>query len=121
MGNKVKQYAYAKGTDAVLDEDFSAAEVFGKVRAGKKAIFWRSGLRWCAVPEAYIQRIFRRREAVIRKGCCGGKSFFIERLVLLLCNGEEIEIHIGDDIPKDAEALLVQLKKLHPELQYGKV
>ena len=121
MAIKMKQYAYSKGTDAVLDGDFAAAEAFGKVKAGEKAIFWRSGLRWCAVPAAYIQRIFRRREGVIRKGCCGGKSFFIERLVMVLWNGEEIEVHIGDDIPKDAEALLSQLKKLHPALQYGKV
>lgn len=121
MGIHVKRYAYSKGTDAVLDADFAAAEAFGKVRAGQRAIFWKSGLRWCAVPKAYIQRIFRRREAVIRKGCCGGKSFFIERLVLILWNGEEIEAHIGDDMPKDAEALLTHLQKLHPELQYGKV
>ena len=121
MGIRVKQYAFSKGTDMVMDADFAAAETFGKVKAGQKAIFWRSGLRWCIMPAAYIQRIFRRREAVIRKGCCGGKSFFIERLVLILCNGVELEVHIGDDIPKDAEALLVQLQKLHPELQYGKV
>lgn len=121
MGIRVKQYAYSKGTDAVLDADFAVAEAFGKVKVGQKSIFWKSGLRWCTVPVAYIHRIFRRREAVIRKGCCGGKSFFIERLVLILWNGEELEVHIGDDIPKDAEALLKQLQRLYPELQYGKV
>ena len=121
MGIRVKQYAYSKGTDEMLDADFAAAEAFGKVRIGQKAIFWRSGLRWGAVPAAYIQRVFRRREAVIRKGCCGGKSFFIERLVMILLNGEELEVHIGDDIPKDAEALLAQLQRRHPGFQFGKV
>ena len=93
-----------------------------KIRPTKVvSIFWRSGLRWCAVPAAYIQRVFRRREAVIRKGCCGGKSFFIERLVMILLNGEELEVHVGDDIPKDAEALLAQLQRQHPGFQFGKV
>lgn len=121
MAMKVKQYAYSRDTDGALDADFSSAAVFGKVKVGQRAIFWRSGLRWCTVPVAHIQRIFRRREGVIRKGCCGGKSYFIERLVLILWNGEEVEMHIGDDIPKDAEALLTALQKRHPDLQYGKV
>lgn len=121
MAVNVKQYMYTKGADAALDGDFAAGKAFGKVRAGQSAIFWRSGLRWCTIPVEHIQRIFRRREAVIRRGCCGGKSFFIERLVLILRNGEKLELHIGDDIPKDAEALLAALKMQHPDLQYGKV
>ena len=40
MGIRVKQYAYSKGTDAVLDADFAVAEAFGKVKVGQKSIFW---------------------------------------------------------------------------------
>ena len=40
---------------------------------------------------------------------------------MILKNGEELVIHIGDDVPKDAEALYAALKELHPQIQYGKV
>lgn len=121
MAMNVKQYLYTKDTDLVLDADFAAAKVFGKIKAGQQAIFWKSGLRWCVLPVANVQRIFRRREGVIRKMCCGGKSFFIERLVLILQSGEELVVHIGDDVQKEAEALFARLQELHPHIQYGKV
>lgn len=121
MAVNLRQYAYSKGNDAGLDADFSQAKVFGKVKPGKQAIFWKSGLRWCALPVANIDRIFRQREGVIRKMCCGGKSFFIERLVLILRSGEKLVVHIGDDVPKEAEELLTALQEQHPNLQYGKV
>ena len=70
---------------------------------------------------AEVQRLYRQLEPVIRRLCCGGKSYYIERLVMILKNGEELVIHVGDDVPKEAEALLAALKELHPQLQYGKV
>ena len=121
MAVDVKQYMYSKGTDPVMDKELAAARSYGKVKPGQQHIFWKSGLRWYAVPVPEIQRIFRRLEPVIRKLCCGGKSYYIERLVMVLQNGEELVVHIGDDIPKDAEALLAALKAQHPDLQYGKV
>jgi len=121
MAVNVEQYAYSKGMDPALDAEFAAAKAYGKVKPGETMIFWKSGLRWCHLPVANIQRIFRQREGVIRKMCCGGKSFFIERLVLILHNGEKLVVHIGDDLSKDAEALLAHLKELHPHIQYGKV
>jgi len=121
MAVDVKQYMYSKGTDTLLDKDFAEAKAYGKVRPGQQTIFWKSGLRWYALPVTDIQRIYRRREPVIRKLCCGGKSYYIEYLVMVLKNGQELVVHIGDDIPKDAEALLAALKEQHPHLQYGKV
>lgn len=116
-----KQYAYAKGADAALDGDFAAAKAYGKVKPGTQAIFWRSGLRWCRLHISEIQRIYRRVEPVYGKLCCGGRSFFIERLVLVLHTGEELVLHIGDDATKEAEILLQTLKELHPNMEYGKV
>lgn len=121
MAVDVKQYIYSKGTDPALDADFGAAKAYGKVRPGQKAIFWKSGLRWYALPVADIQRIFRRLEPVIRKLCCGGKSYYIEWLVLVLQNGEELVVHVGDDIPKDVEALFAAMKEQYPSLQFGKI
>lgn len=121
MAVNLKQYAYSKGVDAVLDADYAAAKAYGKVKPGKQAVFWRSGLRWCSLPVSEIQRIYRRIQPVYGKLCCGGRSYFIEWLVLVLHNGEELAVRVGDDMRKEAEALLQTLQELHPNLQYGKV
>ena len=120
MAIDVKQYLYTKGVDAVLDADFDTAKDYAKVRPGRQAIFWKNGLRRYSIPVEEVQRVYRQLEPVIRRMCCGGKSYYIERLVMILKNGEELVIHIGDDVPKDAEALYEALKQLHPNLQYGK-
>ena len=121
MAIDVKQYLYTKGVDAVLDADFDMAQEFSKVRVGQQAIFWKNGLRRYAISVEEVQRVYRQLEPVIRRMCCGGKSYYIERLVMILKNGDELVIHIGDDVPKDAEALYAAMKQLHPDLQYGKV
>ncbi|MBQ6999716.1 MAG: hypothetical protein IJN67_01555 [Oscillospiraceae bacterium] len=114
-----KQYLYTKGT--ALDGEFSAAPAFGKIRPGKHHLFWKSGLRWYGIPLTDLQRIYRRVEPVFGKLCCGGRSFIIEWLVLVLHDGSELALHIGDDVQKQAEALLQHLKDVHPQIQYGKV
>ena len=116
-----KPYRYTKGENAALDADFTSASVYEKVRTGKDAIFWKSGLRWHHIPMPQIQRIYRRVEPVYGKLCCGGRSFIIEWLVLVLADGSELVLHIGDDVKSQAEALLDGLKQLHPQIQYGKV
>lgn len=121
MAIDVKQYLYTKGVDAALDADFDMAQAYGKVRPGQQAIFWKHGLRRYALPVAEVQRFYRQLEPVIRRMCCGGKSFYIERLVLGLKNGEELVIHIGDDIPKEAEALAAAMQKQYPQIHFGKV
>lgn len=121
MAGNVKQYAYSRGTDGALDAEFAAAKAYGSVKTGQTVIFWKSGLRWCVIPVQKLQRIFRRVEPVYGKLCCGGRSYLIERLVLVLDNGEELVLRIGDDVQKEAEALLAHLKQLHPHIQYGKV
>lgn len=116
-----KPYRYSKGVDPALDADFASAPEFEKVRTGKSAIFWKSGLRWHAIPMTDIRRIYRRVEPVYGRLCCGGRSFIIEWLVLVLSDGSELVLHIGDDVKKQAEALLEGVKHLHPQIQYGKV
>ena len=121
MANNLKEYIYSKGTDAALDADFSSATAYSRVKLGKDTIFWKAGLRWCRMPLTGVQRIFRRVEPVYGKLCCGGHSFIMERLVLVLTEGTELEIYIGDDVDPQAKALLQALQDAHPELQYGKV
>lgn len=120
MAVNLKEYVYTKGSDPTLDAQLAAATAYGKIRPGTTALFWKAGLRWYCIPFANVRRIFRRVEPVYGKLCCGSKSFFIERLVLILTDGTELELHIGDDVKKQAEALLLALKEAHPELQFGK-
>lgn len=116
-----KPYAYTKGNDPARDAEFAAAEVYSKVKPGEKSIFWKSGFRWYSMPYENVKRIFRRIEVVHGKLCCGGHTFVIEWLVLVLKDDTEVVIHIGDDVKVKAEALLEALKDAHPEIKYGKV
>ena len=120
MAVNKKAYIYKKGSSPALDEELAAGQDYGWVRPGKTAIFWRSGLHWCAVPLSDVQRIFRRVEPVYGKLCCGGNSFIMEKLVLILKDGTELELYIGDDMEKKAAALLEFLKEGHPEILFGK-
>lgn len=114
-----KQYLYTKGTAA--DSDFSVAPAFGKIRVGSSHLFWKSGFRWYSIPLTDLRRIYRRVEQVFGRLCCGGRNFVIEWLVLVLSDGRELVLHIGDDVKKDAEALMEHLQSAHPQIQYGKV
>ena len=121
-----KAYRYTKGENPALDAEFSAASPYEKILVGKTALFWKSGLRWHWVPLEKAQRIFRRVEPVHGRLCCGGQSFIIQWLVLVLSDGQELVLHIGDDVvgtgvQKQAETLLDNLKLSHPQIQFGKV
>lgn len=120
MMNK-KQYLYVKGHNPALDADFSEAVAYGKVKPGKTAVFWKSGFRWYTMPISDVQRVFRRVELIEGRLCCGGRTLWVEWLVLILNDGSELVIHIGEQIRKEAEALLQTLKDMHPQIQYGKV
>ena len=120
MAVNLKPYVYKKKENAALDADFAAGKDYGWVRAGRDNIFWRSGLHWNVVSLTEVQRIFRRVEPVYGKLCCGGNSFIMEKLVLILHDGTELELYIGDDIEKTAAALLEFLKETHPETEFGK-
>lgn len=114
-----KPYLYTKGTP--MEGDFSTAPAFGKIRAGREYLFWKSGFRWYGIPLTELRRIYRRVEPVYGRLCCGGRNFIIEWLVLVLHDGSELVLHIGDDVQKQAEALMRYLESAHPQLQYGKV
>lgn len=116
-----KPYRYTKGENAALDADFASSAVFEKVRVGKTHLFWKSGLRWHSIPLEGLSRIYRRVEPVYGKLCCGGKSFIIQWLVLVLGDGSELVIHVGDEVEKKAVALLQWLQDNHPHIAYGKV
>ncbi len=116
-----KPYRYTKENHPELAAAYKTAPAFCKVRVGQEGLFWRSGLHRHYIPYAGLRRIYRRIEAVHARLCCGGHNFDMEYLVLDLPEGGELVIHIGDDVQKQAKALLEHLKQVHPEIPYGKV
>ena len=120
MAVNLKPDVYKKKANPALDAEFAGGKDYGWVRPSQDSIFWRSGLHWYVVSLAEVQRIFRRVEPVYGKLCCGGNSFIMEKLVLILKDGTELELYIGDDIEKTAAALLEFLKETHPETEFGK-
>lgn len=116
----LKPYLYLPNTDPLLDEDFSRAVRCHKLRAGETALFWKSFLRRYCVPYSRIQRIFRRILEAQGRLCCGGHHYLMEWLVLILDDGTEIEIYIGDDVGKDVAPLYQSLQEKHPQILFGK-
>ena len=120
MAVNLKPYAYIKGADGALDAQFADARPYARARVGHTHIFWKAGFRWYCIPLANARRIFRRLMPVRTRLCCGGANFMVEWLVLVLEDGTELEIYLGEDVQTAAEALLDTLKISHPQLQFGR-
>lgn len=120
MAVNLKSYVYSKGTDTALDTQFESAVSYARLKLGSSHIFWKAGLRWYCIPISQVQRVFRREMPVRTKLCCGGANFTVEWMVLILSDGSELEIYMGDDVQTKAEAMLQSMKLSHPTLQYGK-
>lgn len=120
MIKDLKPYRYVSKEDTVLDAEYSQAVRYENVKLGSHHLFWQPMFRWHRIPLSQVQRVFRRIEDVYGRLCCGGRSFRMEKLVLILKGGEELEIHIGDNVEAKAKALMDALQANHPELQYGK-
>lgn len=120
MAVNLKSYLYSKGSDTVLDSQFASATSYARAKLGSSHIFWKAGFRWYCIPIGQVRRIFRREMPVRTKLCCGGANFTVEWMVLILSDGSELEIYMGDDVQTKAEAMLQSMKGVHPQIQYGK-
>lgn len=103
-----------------IDSRPASGTAYGRVTLDESRLYWKSGLRWYAVELGKIRRAYRQEENVYGKLCCGGKSYVIHRLVLMLEDGTQLTIHIGDDAKPAAEALIAALKAI-PHIAIGKV
>ena len=111
---------YKNGVNEAVDRDFREAVSYVRVKLGENHIFWKKGLKWSVIDIACVDRVFRRVEEVKTKVCCGPANFDIQKLVLVLKDGENVEIRIGDGTKREAEELFAKLQQIHPELKYGK-
>lgn len=121
----LKTYRYIKGADAALDQDFDGSSAYGRIRLGESAIFWKIAFHWYALPLNQVQQAYRRVENVYGKLCCGGSSYDIQSIVLVLRDGTELELlighnEIGNAIKNEAERLLQAMQETHPEVQFGR-
>lgn len=120
MGAEKETYIYHRGENPETDQEYEQAPFYGKVKLGKQHIFWKKGFRKYAVDLEKVQRAYRRVEAVDTKMCCGNVNFDIQKLVLLLKDGTQLELLIGEGTLKEAEGLYQALQDQNPQLQYGK-
>lgn len=120
MATKEKTYSYSRGLDAAADQDFMQGAAYGRVKLGRKYIFWKKGFRWYTVEITHVQRAYRRVEAVDTKMCCGNVNFDIQKLMLCLDDGAVLELLIGEGTLREAEGLYRDLQAAHPEIEYGK-
>ncbi len=100
--------------------EYDNAEPFGKLRLGLERLFWKCGLRRYAVRMEHGARAYRQIEHVYGKLCCGGRSYDIHRLVLVLRDGKTLTLHIGDDEKKAAEELLNAISERFAHIAIGK-
>lgn len=120
MLQNLKEYLYTRDRDGALDAQFQSAAPYGKVKLGSTALFWKNAMKWYVIDLGRVRRAWRQVEFVYGKLCCGGRSYDIQRLVLELDGGKNLEIHIGDDCKTQAAALLDAMQRACPEIQYGK-
>lgn len=114
-------YTYKKGVYPWLDEEFAAAQPFGKLRLGKNGIFSRRGLRWSYIPVSLIARAYRRIEEVNGKTGCCSNDFSIHKLMLVKTDGELLPLLIGDSLYRhEPEKLMEAMQSQWPALAYGK-
>lgn len=116
----LKEFQYRKKENELVDQEFVSSGSYGKVKLGEKRIFWKRGFSWYQAELGDISRIYRRIEAVDTKMCCGNVNFDIQKLVLILKDGTELEVLIGEGMPKEAEALYEALKHQADWICYGK-
>lgn len=117
---ELAEFRYKRDANHLIDKEFETSSRYGKVRIGQKVIFWKKGLFWYCVKLEEINRIFRRIEAVDTKMCCGNVNFDIQKLVLVLKDGTELEALIGDGMIREAEILYERLKAEAKDIIFGK-
>ena len=120
MKSNWKPFVYTKRKQAALDADFEGAGSYGRVRLGKLGIFWELGFRWYFVPVERIVRVYRRVEDTLTRIGCRPGVVGIQKLVLVLDDGNRLELQIGEGNQEEtAEALYALLQAMHPQLKYG--
>ena len=100
--------------------EYDHALPFGNLRLSTGRLFWKSGMKLCALEMSTVRRVWRQEENVYGKLCCGGRSYVIHRLVLKLRDGQTLTVHIGDDAKTEAAELVQTITERFPHIAVGK-
>ena len=102
---------------SALQEEYKSAREIGKLRLGRKHLYFRTGLKSYYLPYQDITRYFRRVMQVPAKLCCGKGDFEIENLVICGERGELAQIQLPG--PKAAKIAMEALAELAPNAVVG--
>lgn len=116
----LKKYNYKKVQNQLFDSEFEQALKYGKIKIGSRAVFWKKGFAWYGILLSDVKRAFRRIQAVDTKMCCGNVNFDTQKLVLILKDDTELELILGDGMPKEAEIMYSVLQERAWEILFGK-
>lgn len=112
---------YKKHDDPAMDAAFEAAQPFGHIRVGGGWIFARKGFAWNAVEASQVARVWRRVQQVTGRTCCATNDFNIHHLMLLMKDGTQNELLIGESMYRsEPERLVEVMQAMWPEIAYGK-
>ena len=89
----------------------------GKLKFGKDAMYFRSGLKNATLPYGELERAFMRVREATGKMCCGTACFADCYLVLVSAGKELAEIRMEKE---DVEAVLSLLAERSPATAIGK-
>ena len=115
-----KKFAGLDGTveSAELSADYEAAEVFEKLRVGKKGVYFRDGFKLRFLDYKLLERVFIRVQAVNGRLCCGTANFEYYRLVFVR-GGKEIADVLSEN-EQLMDAALAKIGERAPNLAIGK-
>lgn len=114
-----KKFAGLNGAveSAEIQADYESAELFDKVRVGKRGVYFRDGFKTRFLDYPSLERVFIRVQAVNGKLCCGTASFEYYRLVFVR-NGKEIADYMSENGPA-MDAALARIHELAPDVAIG--
>lgn len=104
-------------SSAEFTADYESAEVFDRVRVGRRAVYFREGFKTRCLPYEALERVFIRVQGVNGKLCCGTANFEYYKLVFV-SGGKEIA-EVFSENEKATDAALARIAERAPGLAIG--
>ena len=114
---KFEPLTTAAAESDALQEEYKQAREIGKLRFGRRNLYFRSGFKSYYIPYPDIRRYFRRVMRVPAKMCCGKGDFEIENLVICGDRGELAQVQLPG--VKAARIVMECLAELAPNAAVG--
>ena len=102
----------------VLEGDFTLARKFGKIQVGKKALFYKDGLKTICVPFEMMDRAFVRVVGGSSSMCCASMDYEYYRLVVVHDDKEIVNFIVGEDL-ENLEKALKYLGQVNENVEIG--